>query len=288
VRGHHGWGASAVAAVLLTGGCTLLPTAAPAPAGPAPSLPPPASSTSAPGPSTPPGPSAGLPTGHQLPGSLPSSAAPTRTRAPERVGLRVEPLVVRGRSGSLSWDVDSVRFSGGPGASEVNRRVRAAVDDAVRRGQQEARRDGGERRRITGSSVVTTNDGRTVQVAAQFVDSLAGTAHPSLYVATTVVTTEAGRPILVTELFRDDRAAFSTFGTEVRRTARRLGRPVTDADGLAPRATNWDNWQTSAEGMTFLFDDGQLGMRGTPSYAVPWSVVEPLLTRDARRLLAPR
>ncbi|GAA1435575.1 hypothetical protein GCM10009616_32990 [Microlunatus lacustris] len=234
---------------------------------------------------TPTGPSAGLPS-TQRPDPFPSSAPPAPTPTADPAGLRVEVVAVEGRSGSLSWAIESVRFSGGPGAAEVNRRVRAAVDDAIRRGKREARDDDGERR-ITGSSVVTTNDGRTVQVSAHFVDYLAGTASPANHVATTAVTTDEGRPILVSELFRDEGAAFTALARAVRRAADRSGDGL-EPDGLAPRRTNWDNWQTSTEGMTVLFDEYQLGGRGIRSYPIAWSVVEPLLTPSARRLLAPR
>jgi hypothetical protein len=270
---------------VLVGGCGL-PSATPAPGDPGP-VPTVGSSADVPS-SASPAPTVQLPSSYGVPRPGPTSRTPSKPPAPEPAGLRVEPIIVRGSSGSLSWAIESVRFRGGPGTSEINRRVRAAVDDAVRRGKQEARQDGGERRRITGTSVVTTNDGRTVQVSAQFVDALAGTAHPALYVATTAVTSEAGRPILVSELFRDERAAFRALSREVRKAAERNGEGIGEPAGLAPRPANWDNWQTSTKGMTILFDEYQLGGRGIRSYTVRWSVVEPLLTPAARRLLAPR
>ena len=273
---------------MLAGGCgfSTSATPAPVPAGPDP-VPTVGSSAGIPSPS-PLEPTVQLPSSYEVPRPAPTSEAPPKPPAPQPAGLRVEPVVVKGSSGSLSWAIESVRFRGGPGASEINRRVRAAVDDVVRRGKQEARQDGGERRRITGTSAVTTNDGRTVQVSAEFVDALAGTAHPALYVATTAVTTEAGRPILVSELFRNEQKAFTTLAREVRKAADRSGEGIGDQTGLAPRQTNWDNWQTSADGLTVLFDEYQLGGRGIRSYTVKWSVVEPLLTGSARRLLAPR
>ena len=61
-----------------------------------------------------------------------------------------------------------------------------------------------------------------------------------------------------------------------------------DPAGLAPRLELWANWQTTEEGITFSFDDGQLGGRGIRSYTVPWSSARLVLSEYGEALLAPR
>lgn len=217
----------------------------------------------------------------QTPGPAPTFDAPAAGQ------LTAKKSVLAGHSGRLSWRIDSYRFAGGQGATEVNRRVRASAQDCVTRGRREASGDRGERRTVTGESVLTTNDGRTVQVALVCVDFLAGTAHPSYWLGTTAVTTD-GDPIALSDVFPDERAAFGQLAPLVRKAARIKDEGVSEADGLAPREASWANWQTSSKGMVFYFGDDQLGGHGYRVYTTPWSQVRPLMSRSAVQLLAPR
>ncbi|MET1007854.1 MAG: hypothetical protein ABWX96_20050 [Propionibacteriaceae bacterium] len=175
----------------------------------------------------------------------------------------------------------------GAAAAEINRRVRASADDRISLAKLQARHDGGDKRSLDGSSTVTQNDGRTVQVAIVFVNYLAGTAHPDDWVNTTAVRTTSGRPVTLDQVFPDERAAYQKLAPVIRRLAKAQRQPVTESDGLDPQRANWAAWQTTRAGMIFYFQDYQLGGHGLRAYTVPWSVVRPLMSTSARKLLAP-
>ena len=190
-----------------------------------------------------------------------------------------------GRQGSVRWKVKVPMFAGSPVAKPVNRRVRASAQSAIQVAVAEGRDDQGERRTLTGEGEVTVNDGRTVQVRISYSDNLAGTAHPILSVRTTALRAESGTPLTLDTVFTDKRAAMRTLKPLILRAAQAAGEDVTEPSGLAARDVNWSAWQTSAFGMSFDFQDYQLGGHGLRRYTVPWIDVRPLLRPDARELL---
>ena len=210
--------------------------------------------------------------------------SPTETSASADGGLKVTRARIRGRADRATWDVDIPVFSGPPAAAEANRRVRAAVGDLVAQVRKEARQDDGVERTMSGEGTVSTNDGRTVQVVIDYVDYLAGTARPASYVSTTVVDVRRSRPVLLTQAVQNPPEALRLFRTEVVKAARTRGEP-TEAAGLTPRLTNWANWQSSSDGLTFWFDEYQLGGAGIRSYTVPWSRAELVLSAYGEALL---
>ena len=175
-------------------------------------------------------------------------------------------------------------FSGPAVADEVNRRVRAAADDLIAQTRRQAMEDRGAARTVTGEGTVGTNDGRTVQVTITYVDFLAGTASPNLYVTTTVVDVARARPVLLRQVLQNPPEGLRFLRTEVAKVAKGKGHPV-DPDGLAPRLSNWANWQTSPAGLTFHFDSYQLGARGIRTYTVPWSRARLVLSAYGEKLL---
>jgi hypothetical protein len=172
-------------------------------------------------------------------------------------------------------------------ADEINKRVRAAVDDLIAQAKRKGRSDGGDRRRLDGEGKVVTNDGRTAQVTVTYADYLEGTAHPADYVTTTVVDVARGRPIVLKQVFRNPTTAYRKLKAEILKAAGEQSSGI-DRAGLAPKEANWANWQTNQTGMVFVFGDYQLGGHGLRQYAVPWSAVEPLMTAYAKRVLAPQ
>ncbi|WP_432543061.1 hypothetical protein [Kineococcus sp. SYSU DK002] len=188
---------------------------------------------------------------------------------------------------TLTWDVVVPRLTGAPVADEVNRRVTASAEDVL----DDARatvQDGDPPRTITGRGTVTTDDGRTVQVLLEVVDSTEGTAHPTTTVASTVVDVRTAEPVTLDDVFTDLAAAFTGLAPVVEEIAAAQGEPVTAPEGLAPEEANWATWQSGADGFAFSFQDYQLGGHGVRRYVVPWERVEPLMTGEARELLAPR
>ncbi|WP_432520622.1 hypothetical protein [Kineococcus sp. SYSU DK006] len=230
------------------------------------------------------------------PVSLPAStASPATPGSPETAlpDAQTDPGVLpwtearlTGTAGSLSWDVVVPRFSGSPVAAEVNRRVLASAEDVLERARASVQ-DGDPPRTITGQGTVTTDDGRTVQVLLEVVDSTEGTAHPTTTLASTVVDVRSGRPVTLDLLFADPPAAFAHLAPVVEDLAAAQGDPVTVPEGLAPEQGNWATWQSTPDGLAFSFQDFQLGGHGTRTYVVPWSEAEDLLTNEARELLVP-
>jgi len=176
-------------------------------------------------------------------------------------------------------------FSGPPVAAEANRRVRAAVNDLIARVRREARNDRGAKRTLTGSSTVSTNDGRTVQVVILYADYLEGTAHPASFVTTTVVDVKRSRPVLLSQVIQNPADGLRFLQSEVVKAARKKGEQV-DTAGLAPRIANFANWQSSAAGLTFYFREYQLGGAGIRSYTVPWPRARLVLSVYGEKLLA--
>ncbi len=274
--------AALLASVALLAGCSLLPgqgpAADPGSTGPSPSAvaatsaaPSPAASASEPS----------IPMGTTLPTVIVPSAEP------DGKGQQVGTTRIRGRSTTASWDITVPVFSGGRAAAEATRRVRAAADGLIAQVRREEKDDAGAERMLTGEGTVVTNDDRTVQVTIMFVDFLAGTAHPSLYVTTTVVDVAEVRPVLLRQVIQNPPEGLRFLREQVVKVAKAEGDTV-DPAGLAPRLELWANWQTTEEGITFSFDDGQLGGRGIRSYTVPWSSARLVLSEYGEALLAPR
>jgi hypothetical protein len=214
---------------------------------------------------------------------LPSVAFPSRTaRKCSDAVLTARTVHLRGSRGSVHWDLAIPELSGARSAAEVNRHVRASAQDAIDLGLRESREDDGVRRDVGGSADVTTNDRRTVQVELTWADNLAGTAHPTTYVATTVVTTDAGRPVRLRDVLGDERSALRTLAEAVEKQVGRV-----DTDGLEPEERNFAAWQTTREGMRLTFQDGQLGATGLRTVTVPWRTVRPLLSAYGTGLLDP-
>jgi len=196
--------------------------------------------------------------------------------------LDAKTVDLRGSRGSVHWDLEIPRFSGARSAAEVNRHVRASAQDAVDHGLREGKDDAGVRRDVEGEGRVTTSDRRTVQVELTWIDNLAGTAHPITYVATTVVTTGAGRPVRLGEVLGDEPSALRAIAEAVEEQSG----PV-DTDGLEPEEKNFAAWQTTRDGMRFSLQDYQLGGHGQRSYTVPWRTMRPLLSAYGTGLLDP-
>ena len=115
---------------------------------------------------------------------------------------------------------------------------------------------------------------------------MVGTAHPTLYVTTTVVDLARTRPVLLSQVVQNPPDGLRFLKAEVIKAARRKGEPVETA-GLAPKLANWANWQTSAKGMTFHFNDYQLGGHGLRTYTVPWPRARLVLSVYGEKLLLP-
>ncbi len=209
------------------------------------------------------------------------------TDAPLATRLRTTEVVISGRSGSVSWRVRVPKFSGAPAATEINKRVRASVDGLIAHAKRESRGDDGATRRLDGEGTVVTNDGRTAQVTITYGDYLAGTAHPTDYVTTTVVDVARRTPVVMEQVFTNPTAVYKKLKTAILQAAGEQSSGI-DQSGLAPTKANWANWQTDQTGMIFTFGDYQLGTHGLREYAVPWSTAEPLLTAYAKRVLAPQ
>jgi hypothetical protein len=178
-------------------------------------------------------------------------------------------------------------FSGAPVAAEANRRVRAAANDLVARVRREAKGDHGVPRTLSGAGTVGTNDGRTLQVRIMYEDYLAGTAHPTLYVTTTVLDVRKVRPVLLTQVIQNPPEGLRFLKAQVIQAAKNKGEPI-DSKGLSPRTANWANWQSSKSGLTFYFGDYRLGAHGIRSYTVPWKSARLVLSAYGEQLLAPR
>lgn len=185
---------------------------------------------------------------------------------------------------NLSWSVAIPVFLGAS-ADKVNGHIRASVEDRITKTRHEVQASD-PRREITGSGTVSANDGRTAQVAIDYADYLAGTAHPTAFLDTTVVDISDGNPVTLDRVFTHPPAALRALRPWILKLVAAAGEvvdpqavdPASATNGLAPQQSNWAAWQTSSAGMSFYFQDYQLGGHGIRMYTVPWSVVSPLMS----------
>lgn len=224
-----------------------------------------------------------------------SSASPSSSSsAPARAVTVVAPLTpgpvkhLQGTKGGFTWDISVPTFSGSSAAvAEVNRRIQASAGSAITGSATENGDDPESKHQLAGEASLTTNDGRTVQVDIPMADYFEGAAHPTDVDNTVVLVAATGAPVTLDQLFTDQKKALQAFAPVVVQQAKADGFDVSGSDGLAPTAANWSAWQTDSQGMTFTFQDYQLGPHGMPQYTVPWTTVTPYLTPYAKALLAP-
>jgi hypothetical protein len=220
-------------------------------------------------------------------GAVAAEAAPATTAVATHgaPGVHVEQgrKHLKGRDHTLDYDVAIPVFSGA-GSAAVNARVVASARSTI----AAAAKDRSAHHTLGGTGRVTTNDGRTVQVVLEYADYFDGAAHPTDTVATVALVAGTGAPITLADVFPRKKAAFRALAAEVKRLAKAADEPVTEPSGLAPRSANWAAWQSKRSGFVVHFQDYQLGGHGLRSYTVPWKVVTPLLSSEAKRLLAPR
>ena len=208
------------------------------------------------------------------------SASPTPSAAPAALAYRTKESTEQ--RGQVKLTLSLPVFSG-PLAQEVNRRVSRSVEDGIGRTD-----DVTEKTDIEVLGVVSTNDGRTVQVQLGFSFFEEGSAHPTDTSSTVVLTADTARPVLLTEVLSPLRPALAA--------ALRHASEVTTAEGgedpaqmLKPVLDDWADWQSGPKGMTFYFDDYQAGSHagGIREADVPWTVLRPWVTPAAWALLGP-
>lgn len=195
---------------------------------------------------------------------------------------------LQGSKGGFTWDITVPAFTGsGAAVAEVNRRIQASAQSAISATATQNGDDPESKHELAGEASLTTNDGRTVQVDIPMSDYYEGAAHPTNVDNTVVLVAATGAPVTLDQVFTDQEEALRSFAPLVRQQAKADGYEITSDEGLEPTTANWSAWQTDADGMTFTFQDYQLGMHGMPSYTIPWKTVTPLLTPYAKALLAP-
>ncbi|WP_170131653.1 RsiV family protein [Quadrisphaera granulorum] len=193
-----------------------------------------------------------------------------------------------GSEGGFSWDITLPTFTGsGAAVAEVNRRVEASAQSAVTASKTQNGDDPESKHTLDGEAAVTTNDGRTVQIEIPMSDFYEGAAHPTNVDNTVVLVAASGAPVTLEHLFKNQKEALTAFAPLVIEQAKADGYDPSGSDGLAPTTANWSAWQSDDKGLTFTFQDYQLGMHGMPSYTIPWSTVTPYLLPSAQALLAP-
>lgn len=225
-----------------------------------------------------------------------SSASPSESSSKGGTGTvtAVAPLTkgpdkrLQGTEGGFTWDITVPTFTGsGAAVAEVDRRIQASAQSAISASATQNGDDPASKHELAGEAALTTNDGRTVQVDIPLSDYYEGAAHPTNVDNTVVLVAATGAPVTLDQLFTDREAALRAFAPLVRKQVQSDGYEVTADEGLAPTTANWSAWQTDADGMTFTFQDYQLGMHGMPQVTIPWKTVTPLLTPYAKALLAP-
>ncbi|MBA8796070.1 putative small lipoprotein YifL [Friedmanniella endophytica] len=201
--------------------------------------------------------------------------------------LAVKAAVLTGRERNLRWTIRVPQFSGTPRAQTVNQRIRASAGDAITAARRTARESPNDRVTLDGRYTLSTNDGRTAQAALTFDTYTAGAAHGNGFVGTTAIDVTTGKPILLTDVFRSESAALRVIAPKIKAIAESEGEPVSDPSGLRPVHANFANWQSTGAGITFYFQDYQLGGHGLRMYTVGWNDLSGLITDYARRTLAP-
>jgi hypothetical protein len=168
-------------------------------------------------------------------------------------------------------------------AAAVNRRVTRSVED----GLEEQGDEVDVPTHVEVLSDVTVNDGSTVQVRLDFSFFSSGAAHPLDTVSTVVLRRADARPVLLSEVLTEPSSALAAALRHASTVARTDGRDD-PAGALTTKLSDWADWQSGPDGMSFFFDDYQAGSHaaGMREVTVPWPVLRTWVRPDMYALLS--
>jgi hypothetical protein len=119
---------------------------------------------------------------------------------------------------------------------------------------------------------------RSIAVAQIIFGSLDFGAHPSHQIGTIVIDSRSADPIMLVDLFTDQRAGLSRLSEQATKILAADGMNLgPDEPGAAPKAENFANWIPTAEGLEIHFAPYQFGVALPAVITVPWPALADVL-----------
>lgn len=157
------------------------------------------------------------------------------------------------------WDANIVELSGGdPAVVEAfNHAGRIAAQEQIDKVKTES--NPGEQWNFVSNGQVTF---RSIAVAQLILGTHYYGAHPTSYISTVVIDSRSADPMMLAELFTDERAGLER---------------LSELTGAEPRAENFVNWIPTTEGLEIDFAPYQFGIALPETKTVPWAALSDLL-----------
>lgn len=158
-----------------------------------------------------------------------------------------------------NWDANIVELSGGdPAVVEAfNHSSRIAAQDQIDEVKMES--NPGEQWNFESNGRVAF---RNIAVAQLILGTHYYGAHPTSYISTVVIDSRSADPIMLADLFTDERAGLAR---------------LAELTGAEPRAENFVNWIPTIEGLEIHFAPYQFGIALPETKTVPWAALSDLL-----------
>jgi hypothetical protein len=178
--------------------------------------------------------------------------------------------------GRGSWRAEFRQLAGGDPAvvDAFNGASHVAVMDQVEAAKESAS-EGTATWEFESNAQVTF---RSIAVAQIIFGSLDFGAHPSHQIGTIVIDSRSADPIMLVDLFTDQRAGLSRLSEQATKILAADGMNLgPDEPGAAPKAENFANWIPIAEGLEIHFAPYQFGVALPAVITVPWPALADVL-----------
>lgn len=103
-------------------------------------------------------------------------------------------------------------------------------------------------------------------------------ASPTVFHSTVVIDSRNAQPIMLADLFTDERAGLTRLSEQATKILTADGMNLgPNEPGSAPIAKNFANWLPGADGLEIYFEAYQFGIRMAQTITVPWSALTDVL-----------
>jgi hypothetical protein len=124
---------------------------------------------------------------------------------------------------------------------------------------------------------------RSIVIGQVITSALYFGAHPSSEAGTVVIDSRTARPVLIGDVFADERAGLARLSEQTKIIMPKVNGwkgTMPDEPGNAPVRENFDNWVPTPDGMELHFPAQQFGMGIAETITVPWPDLTDLLAPD--------
>jgi hypothetical protein len=208
--------------------------------------------------------------------TTPSQATGPSTSNGQQYSVTTTTIEGDSDDGRGSWRAEFSQLAGGDAAvvDAFNGASHVAVMDQVEAAKEGAS-EGTATWEFESNAQVTFH---SIAVAQIIFGSLDFGAHPSHQIGTIVIDSRSADPIMLVDLFTDQRAGLSRLSEQATKILAADGMNLgPDEPGAAPKAENFANWIPTAEGLEIHFAPYQFGVALPAVITVPWPALADVL-----------